>query len=1056
LKHKFVTVTPDNPGTPGQVIDPANPDGPKYPAGTTTADLTTSVSQTIKYQYQNGDVASAANVQIVTFNRNATIDEVDNTLVYTDWVTGDAATGRYETVVSPVITGYTADKTSVAGNDAVAKIDSSKTIIVTYHVKSETAMVVYVDQTTGQTIKTVPLQGDYGTTDVYTTADKIAAYENAGYELVSSTFPTAGVVYDKDGTVKTYTVTLKHKFVTVTPDKPGTPGQPIDPANPDGPKYPAGTTTADLTNQVKQTIKYQYQNGDSAETDNVQTMTFDRHATIDEVDGTLVYTNWLNGDSTTAYYPAVASPVITGYTADKTNVTSTDPVTGTDLDTVVIVTYKVNTEKATVAYVDTTTGQTLYIADVKGDYNTQSTYRTAETIAKYVKAGYELVGDNYPTNGVMFDEDGTIKSYTVTLKHKLVTVTPADPGTPGQPIDPANPDGPKYPAGTTAQALTKQVSQTIKYQYQNGTVAGASNVQTVTFNRNVTIDEVDNTLVYTDWLTGSTTTGQYATVDSPVIIGYTTDKTSVAGNDAVTSTAQDTMIVVMYAANPETATVTYIDATTGQTLDFKILTGDFNTSSDYRTTDTITNYIKVGYALVASDYPATGVIFDEDGAVKAYTVTLKHKLVTVTPADPGTPGQPIDPANPDGPKYPAGTTAQALTKQVSQTIKYQYQNGTAAGASNVQTITFNRNATIDEVDGTLVYTAWLAGNSKTGQYVTVDSPVITGYTADKTSIAGNNAVVNTVQDKTEIVTYLANLETTTVTYIDTTTGQMLDVVTLTGNFASQSAYRTADVIAKYVKNGYILVRDEYPTSGVTFNADGVVHNYFVRLAHAIDSTTATKTITQTVHYQNMAGTQLHADTVRTITFIRAKSVDNVTGEVTYGNWSTNQAGNRFETVTAMTIPGYQPTITGTQVVTVTPGSVDDVQTIRYVADTTTTGETPKTPVKTITVKTPDEVKTVKPTQSQNTKQVAQTKQPGNIDRPVRAATADATAVKLAKTKTVKPAKAMSNRKSTATHKQATLPQTNDDRQASVVAEILGLITATLLVGLGALLKKRRD
>ncbi|MCU4683625.1 mucin-binding protein [Lactiplantibacillus paraplantarum] len=1261
LKHKFVTVTPDNPGTPDQPIDPANPDGPKYPAGTTAADLTTSVSQTIKYQYQNGDSAATDNVQTVTFKRSATVDEVDGTLVYTDWLNGDSTTAYYPAVASPVITGYTADKPNVTSTDSVTGTDLDTVVIVTYKVNTEKATVAYVDTTTGQTIKTEPLQGAYGTTDTYTTADTIAAYENDGYELVSSTFPTAGVVYDEDGTVKSYTVTLKHKFVTVTPDNPGTPDQPIDPANPDGPKYPAGTTAADLTTSVSQTIKYQYQNGDSAATDNVQTMTFKRSATIDEVDGTLVYTDWLNGDSTTAYYPAVASPVITGYTADKPNVTSTDSVTGTDLDTVVIVTYKVNTEKATVAYVDTTTGQTLYIADVKGDYNTQSTYRTAETIAKYVKAGYELVGDNYPTNGIMFDEDGTVKSYTVTLKHKLVTVTPADPGTPGQPIDPANPDGPKYPAGTTAADLTTSVSQTIKYQYQNGAVASADNVQTVTFNRNATIDEVDNTLVYTAWQTGDAATGRYVTVMSPVITGYTADKpsvagndavastdsnttstvtyrvntekatvmyvdqttgqtikteplqgaygttdaytttdtiaayendgyelvsstfptagvvydedgtvksytvtlkhkfvtvtpdnpgtpdqpidpanpdgpkypagttaadlttsvsqtikyqyqngavagadnvqtitfnrnvtldevdgtlvytdwlngdvattgsyntvassvltgytadkTSIAGNDAVTSTAQDTTVVVTYTANPETATVTYIDATTGQTLDIKTLTGDFNTSSDYRTTDTIANYIKVGYALVASDYPATGVMFDEDGTVKTYTVTLKHKMMTVTPTDPGTPGQPIDPANPDGPKYPAGTTTQALTKQVSQTIKYQYQNGDTLGTKNVQTITFNRNATIDEVDGTLVYTAWVTGNSETGHYEAVDSPVITGYTADKMSIAGNN-VANTAQDTTEIVTYTANSETATVTYIDTTTGQILDVVTLTGDFATQSAYRTTDMITKYVKNGYVLGRDEYPASGATFNADGVVRNYFVRLAHAIDSTTATKTITQTVHYQNMAGTQLHADTVRTITFIRVKTIDRVTGEITYGNWSINQAGNRFETVAAISIPGYQPTTTGTQVVTVTPGSADDVQTIRYVADTPATSETPKTPAGTITIKTPDKVNPGKPTPPKTTKQVVQAKQPGNIDQSIRTAIADETTVKLAKS--AKTVKAMPDRKSTATHKQARLPQTNDDRQASVAAELLGLTAATLLVGLGALLKKHRD
>ena len=1054
LKHKFVTVTPDTPGTPDQPIAPANPDGPKYPAGTTAADLTTSVSQTIKYQYQNGDSAATDNVQTMTFKRSATIDEVDGTLVYTDWLNGDSTTAYYPAVASPVITGYTADKPNVTSTDSVTGTDLDTVVIVTYKVNTEKATVAYVDTTTGQTLYIADVKGDYNTQSTYRTAETIAKYVKAGYELVGDNYPTNGIMFDEDGTVKSYTVTLKHKLVTVTPADPGTPGQPIDPANPAGPKYPAGTTAADLTTSVSQTIKYQYQNSAVASADNVQTVTFNRNATIDEVDNTLFYTDWLTGSAITGQYATVKSPVITGYTTDKASVAGTDTVINTAQNTTVIVTYNVNQEKATVAYIDTTNGKTLGVDLLTGDFNSQSNYQTTDRIAMYLNKGYELVNDDYPTSGVIFDEDGTVKAYTVTLKHKLVTVTPADPGTPGQPIDPANPDGPKYPAGTAAQSLTKQVSQTIKYQYQNGAVAGADNVQTITFNRNVTLDEVDGTLVYTDWLNGDVaTTGSYNTVASSVLTGYTADKTSIAGNDAVTSTAQDTTVVVTYTANPETATVTYIDATTGQTLDIKTLTGDFNTSSDYRTTDTIANYIKVGYALVASDYPATGVMFDEDGTVKTYTVTLKHKMLTVTPTDPGTPGQPIDPANPDGPKYPAGTTTQALTKQVSQTIKYQYQNGDALGTNNVQTITFNRNATIDEVDGTLVYTDWVTGNSETGHYEAVDSPVITGYTADKMSIAGNN-VANTAQDTTEIVTYTANSETATVTYIDTTTGQMLDVVTLTGDFATQSAYRTTDMIAKYVKNGYVLGRDEYPASGATFNADGVVHNYFVRLAHAIDSTTATKTITQTVRYQNMAGTQLHADTVRTITFIRVKTIDRVTGEITYGNWSINQAGNRFDTVAAISIPGYQPTTTGTQVVTVTPGSADDVQTIRYVADTPATSETPKTPAGTITIKTPDKVNPGKPTPPKTTKQVVQAKQPGNIDQSIRTAIADETTVKLAKS--AKTVKAMPDRKSTATHKQARLPQTNDDRQASVAAEILGLTAATLLVGLGALLKKHRD
>ncbi|TAR55634.1 hypothetical protein BV232_00470, partial [Lactiplantibacillus plantarum] len=205
-----------------------------------------------------------------------------------------------------------------------------------------------------------------------------------------------------------------------------------------------------------------------AGTDSVQLITFNRDATIDEVESTVVYTDWLDGTSATGRYTTVTSPVITGYTADKTQVAGRDSVANTDSDTQVVVTYAAKPEKATVTYVDVTTGKTLVTANLTGDYRTQSNYRTAETIAGYVKNGYELVRDNYPVSGMLFDVDDFAKTYTVTLKHKLVTVTPGNPGTPGQPIDPDNPDGPKYPVGTTAQDLTKQVSQTIKYRYQNG------------------------------------------------------------------------------------------------------------------------------------------------------------------------------------------------------------------------------------------------------------------------------------------------------------------------------------------------------------------------------------------------------------------------------------------------------------------------------------------------------------------------------------------------------------------------------------------------------------
>ncbi|WP_441001993.1 KxYKxGKxW signal peptide domain-containing protein [Lactiplantibacillus plantarum] len=1074
LVHKFVTRTPDNPGTPGEPIDPDNPNGPTYPVGTDFEDLTEQVSQTIQYLYKDGRTAKPNNVQAVNFSRNVTVDEVNGTVVYTDWLTDDGTmTGRFEAVDSPSITGYTADPTSVAGRDTVSGTDLSPDVQVYYQANPEKATVTYEDTTTGAVLTTDPITGDYQTVSNYRTADRIAQYLNMGYELVSDDYPTSGAVFDKDGSTQAYTVKLQHKLLPLTPENPGTPGEPIDPDNPNGPTYPAGTAVQDLIKQVGQTIHYQYQDKSTAADANTQTITFKRSVTVDEVNNKLTYTDWLTGTATTGHYMPVDSPEIKGYVADSTRIAGNDEVRNADADTNIVVTYQAKPENATVTYVDVTTGKTLAIKSLTGDYQTTSSYRTAETIASYVKNGYQLVRDNYPTSGAVFDVDNFSKTYTVTLKHKLVTVTPENPGTPGQPIDPDNPDGPKYPVGTTAQDLTKQVSQTIKYRYQNGASAGTDNVQLITFNRDATIDEVDPTAVYTDWLNGTSATGRYTTVMSPVITGYTADKTQVAGRDSVANTDSDTQVVVTYAAKPEKATVTYVDVTTGKTLVTANLTGDYRTQSNYRTAETIAGYVKNGYELVRDNYPVSGMLFDVDDFAKTYTVTLKHKLVTVTPGNPGTPGQPIDPDNPDGPKYPVGTTAQDLTKQVSQTIKYRYQNGASAGTDSVQLITFNRDATIDEVEPTVVYTDWLDGTSATGRYTTVTSPVIIGYTADRARVTGNDAVTSAAQPTNIIVTYAINAEKATVTYVDVTTDKTLATVSLTGDYQTSSDYRTANTIADYSNQGYVLVRDSYPVSGAIFNDDGVVHSYLVQLAHVTTATTETKTITQTVHYQSTTGTQLHDDTVRAMTFTRTKRVDQVTGDVTYSNWSTNQADHTFERVAAFSIPGYHAVVTGTQAVMVTPASVDDVQTIRYVTDRPSTGETPKTPVKTVTVnksdkikttdtpdkvatvKTPDKAQTVATTTAKqaSVKRSVDLKQAQAVEQPAQTRPANVKTVKLAKTtKSVKPTAAHQS----ATHKQATLPQTNDNRQASVAAELLGLTAATLLVGVSAILKKRHN
>ncbi|WP_123830917.1 mucin-binding protein [Levilactobacillus brevis] len=748
-------------------------------------------------------------------------------------------------------------------------------------------------------------------------------------------------------------------------------------------------------------------------------------------------------------YTTVAKPK-TGYAlAPNTGLAYNGTLT--DQGGTVTYRYLAKTETAIVTYFDQTDNKVIKTEPLQGAYGTTDAYRTADTIAAYENAGYDLVDDDYPTAGVVYDQDGSVQEYQVTLVHKFVTRTPDNPGTPGEPIDPDKPNGAEYPVGTALGDLTEQVSQTIQYLYKDGSTAKPDNVQAVNFSRNVTVDEVNGTVVYTDWLTDDgAVTGRFEAVDSPLITGYTADPTSVAGRDAVSGTDLSPDVQVYYQANPEKATVTYEDTTTGAVLTTDSLTGDYQTVSSYRTADRIAQYIKAGYELVSDDYPVAGAVFDKDGVTNAYIVKLQHKFVTVTPDNPRIPNQPINPDNPGGPKYPNGTEAKDLSKKVSRTIRYQFENGELAGMDNVQTVSFSRNVTIDVVTGTKVYTDWLNDSSLTGSYKAVDSPMIAGYTADILRIAGDTSVLGTDQDNDIVVTYTANSKEATVTYVDATTGTVLTTVSLTGSPDTPSDYRTATTIAAYVKQGYELVSDDYPTSGAPFSEGGV--NYTVRLAHATDTTPETKTITQTVHYQANNGTPLHTDTISTITFTRTKVVDHVTGAVVYSGWSTSKDDNTFVSVPAIAIAGYHPSVTGTQAVTVTPDSADDVQTIDYVADT-------------VTIKTPDQPVKVKKSQKKQ-KKVVQVKQLKKIKQPVQMAGATAAALELGKTtRPIKQAaknkqavenKQVTTREQATAQKRATLPQTNDNRQASVTAEILGLIVAVLLAGLSAMLKRRHE
>ncbi|MFK3588732.1 cell wall anchor protein, partial [Lactobacillus sp. 23-2] len=108
--------------------------------------------------------------------------------------------------------------------------------------------------------------------------------------------------------------------------------------------------------------------------DHSESVTLSRTGTKDKVTGNTVWNDWSTGKIS-----SVTSPTISGYTADKKEI-GEKYVNGPHDEFEETVTYKADTQKATVTYVDDTTNTTLKTDSEGGDSGADSGYNTKSSI----------------------------------------------------------------------------------------------------------------------------------------------------------------------------------------------------------------------------------------------------------------------------------------------------------------------------------------------------------------------------------------------------------------------------------------------------------------------------------------------------------------------------------------------------------------------------------------------------------------------------------------------------------------------------------------------------
>lgn len=158
----------------------------------------------------------------------------------------------------------------------------------------------------------------------------------------------------------------------------------------------------------------------------------------------------------------------------------------------------------------------------------------------------------------------------------------------------------------------------------------------------------------------------------------------------------------------QTATIKFIDDTTGETLQTIVKTGGSDTDSGYNTKSDINSYLAKHYSVVSDSTNGQMLSFDhDDKADQNYEVHLKHVTQNVTDTQ---------------------------TKHV--TVQYVYaenqpKSGKASSDVDLGSVTFTRTGVKDLVTGQINWSAW---DHDSQQTKVVKSPVINDYVASDSQI----------------------------------------------------------------------------------------------------------------------------------------------------------------------------------------------------------------------------------------------------------------------------------------------------------------------------------
>ena len=552
---------------------------------------------------------------------------------------------------------------------------------------------------------------------------------------------------------------------------------------------------------------------------------------------------------------------------------------------------------------------------------------TINDLKLVVPENYELAPDQELPTSYTFGKTLNQNMY-IKLVHKLNELNPTDPST--------NPD-PTNKNWFRENGLVKDITRTINYKGlsddQFAQIPEAQKVQTVEFTRTAKYDLITGKIV-------ANSEGSWTAVDGKdtfagftpfTFAGYTAaparvEQVKVTGDD------KNSQITVAYTANTQTGKISYVDSD-GKEVGQTALTGKTDQSVE------VNPEAPTGWQIVSGqDIPKT-VIATPTG-VPTVVVKVEHSTITVTP---GTPEKDIPTGSVPGDPSKNYEKLESLTADPTRTIVVTDPSGKQTKVT--QTVNFTRTATFDEVTGEITYSDWTS--SEPAEWSEYTAPEVAGYTA--TSNVSVKPVTAETKNETVNISYTANNQTGKISYVDSD-GKEIDQTTISGKTGE-----TVKVTPEAPRGWQIVSGQDIPET-VTMGANGGP-TVVVKVAHSAITVTPetpekdiptgpvpgdpsknyeklaslTSTPTRTIVVTDPSGKQTKV--TQTVNFTRTATFDEVTGEITYSDWTSSEPAEWSE-YTAPEVAGYTAT-SNVSVKPVTAETKNETVNISYTANTQT-------------------------------------------------------------------------------------------------------------------------